>query len=111
MLGAFRQGRLAEGEVVPLETQAVAIEVVVVGDVEGQQQLIATLVALDLKGLIDLQKFGLGVGFNTQRAEQVGAAGVGWGAAHRCHQQGIEQQQGGEQAGECHSVSPLSQSR
>ncbi len=111
MLGAFRQGRLAEGEVVPLEAQAVAIEVVVVGDVEGQQQLIATLFALDLKGFIDLQKFGFGVGLNAQRAEQIGAAGVGRGAAHRCRQQGTEQQQGREQAGERHEVSPLIQSR
>ncbi len=111
VLGAFRQGRLAEGEVVPLEAQAVAIEVVVVGDVEGQQQLIAALFTLDLKGLIDLQKFGFGVGLNAQRAEQIGATGVGRGAAHRCHQQGAEQQQGREQAVERHAVSPLSQSR
>ena len=73
--------------------------------------LIATLFALDLKGLIDLQKFGLGIRLNTQRAEQIGAAGVGRGAAHRCRQQGTEQQQGREQAGERHEVSPLSQSR
>ncbi len=111
MLGPLWQGRLAEAEVVPLETQAVAIEVVIVGDMEGQQQLIAVLFALDLKGLIDLQKFGFGIGLNAQRAEQIGAAGVGRGAAHRCHQQGTEQQQGREQAGERHAVSSFSQSR
>ena len=46
MLGAGGQHRLLEGEVFPLEAEAVAIEVVVVGDAQAQQQPIALLFAL-----------------------------------------------------------------
>lgn len=77
MLGAGGQHRLFEGKVFPLEAEAVAIEVVVVGDAQAQQQPIALLFALEDERLIHFQKFGLGAGLDAEGAQQIRAAGAG----------------------------------
>jgi len=68
MLGACGQHWGLEGEVVPLDADAVAIEVVAVGEAQGQQQLVSLLFALEDEGLVDFQKLGLGAGLDAEAA-------------------------------------------
>ncbi|MNE40202.1 hypothetical protein D3C80_1341990 [compost metagenome] len=79
MLGARRQREGLEGEVVPLDADAVAIEVVTVGEAQGQQQLVSLLLALEDEGLVHFQKLGLGTGLDAEAAQQILAAGLGGG--------------------------------
>ncbi|MNH04258.1 hypothetical protein D3C79_635480 [compost metagenome] len=106
MFGACRQHGRLEGEVVPLDADAVAIEIVTVGEAQGQQQLVSLLLALEGEGLVDFQKFGLGIGLDAETAEQILAAGLDGG-----REQAQQEQQGGKQAKQCHEVSCVNQSR
>ncbi|MNE61521.1 hypothetical protein D3C80_1567400 [compost metagenome] len=83
-----------------------AIEIVAIGDAQGQQQLVPSLFAVQHEGLVDGQKFGLGAGLDAEAGEQIGAAGV-----HRGCQQAEQEQQGREQARQSHEVSCVNQSR
>ena len=106
MIGARRQREGLEGEVIPLDADAVAIEVVTVGEAQGQQQLVALLLALEDEGLVDFQKFGLGTGLDAEAAEQILAAGLGGG-----REQAQQEQQGEKQGAQSHEVSCVNQSR
>lgn len=77
MIGAGGQHRLLEGEVLALEAEAVAVEVVVVGDAQAQQQPVALLFALEDERLVHFQKFGLGAGLDAEGTQQIRAAGPG----------------------------------
>ncbi|MNZ16908.1 hypothetical protein D3C78_338910 [compost metagenome] len=106
MLGARRQHWGLEGEVVPLDADAVAIEVVTVGEAQGQQQLVSLLLALEDEGLVHFQKLGLGTGLDAEAAQQILAAGLGGG-----REQAQQEQQGGKQGSQSHEVSCVNQSR
>ncbi len=108
MLGAGGQDGLVEGEVLSLHTDAVAIEVVAVGDAYPEQQPITLLFALEGEGLIHLEESGLGL--DAEAAEQILAAGPG-GGRRQDAEQAQQHQQEGEGARGGHEVSCVNQSR
>ena len=111
MLCPGGQDGLTEGEVLALEAEAVAVEVVIIGDAQGQQQLVALLFTLEHEGVVDFQKLGLGVGLDAKSAQQTVTAGLNRRHTQGGQQQGEEHKQGGEQARQCHEVSCVNQSR
>ncbi|MNG10561.1 hypothetical protein D3C84_940370 [compost metagenome] len=76
MLSAGGQLGGVEGEVLPLEAEAMTVEIVAIGDAQAQQQLVTLLFAVQDEGLIDLQELGLGAGLDAEGAQQVVAAGL-----------------------------------
>ncbi len=108
VLGAGGQDGLVEGEVLSLHTDAVAIEVVAVGDAYPEQQPITLLFALEGEGLIHLEESGLGL--DAEAAEQILAAGPG-GGRRQDAEQAQQHQQEGEGARGGHEVSCVNQSR
>ena len=76
MFGACRQHGRLEGEVVPLDADAVAIEIVTVGEAQGSAAACFLAARSRGQGLVDFQKFGLGIGLDAETAEQILAAGL-----------------------------------